>query len=69
MSELWRVSDIMKNLGYGYHKSKKIFNAAKIIDKDPYNLRPFEVSSELCFKVLGLSARAYKRHMENNENA
>ena len=65
---LWRVSDIQRELGYGFYKSKRIFNAAKKIDSDVWLLRPFEVNPELCFKVLGLSPRQYKRHMEQNEN-
>ncbi len=67
-NELWKVSTIIRELGYGYYKSKKIFNAAKQIDNDPYNLRPTEVPAELCFKVLGLSNRSYHRHMKQNEN-
>lgn len=58
------VTDIMRWRNRGRVKAQKIFDAAKSIDNDPYNLRPTEVPTELVFKVLNINQAFSKRIKE-----
>ena len=59
-----RVTDIMRVLNCGYEKAKKSFDKAKGHDRDIYQIRPFEVSSEIWINSEGLSLAFIKQQLE-----
>ena len=62
-------SDIRELMGGGNWQSvQKVFDQCKLLEKDPLDLRPNKVPSQLVFKVLGINynftMKQYKESLE-----
>ena len=61
-------SDIQELMKSRWEKVTQVFEACKVLEKDPTNLRPNKVPSQLVFKVLGINySFALKQYKESLE--
>ena len=68
MKELVRVKDIQRLFKCSYSKARRIFEAAKSLDNDRFNLRETQCPIHLIWEVMNISPKSQQRMIEKHES-